>query len=198
VNILIIGNGFDLAHGLKTTYCDFLSFCKELPTGDPEQYNELWKYLDRNLWLSHFILRSISIDYQALLNHSDFTSDRRNWIGILGHSLNSTDKFLLSRILTASSRAQITVYYHSEDSKVDLINKMYALLGEEDAERRVSFAYQHDPEQRFSTHYSLSDFGTAGENGVRKNEDYFKNYFISQYGAIKDIDFTPVLESLIG
>ena len=49
----------------------------------------------------------------------------------------------------------------------------------------------------YSTHYSLSDFGTAGENGVRKNEDYLKNYFISNYGAIKDIDFVPVFESLI-
>ena len=44
--------------------------------------------------------------------------------------------------------------------------------------------------------YALSDFGTSGENGVRKHEDYMKNYFISQYGAIKDIDFTPVFEEL--
>lgn len=45
--------------------------------------------------------------------------------------------------------------------------------------------------------YSLSDFGTTGEKGVRKHEDYMKNYFISQYGAIKDIDFTPIFEELI-
>lgn len=45
--------------------------------------------------------------------------------------------------------------------------------------------------------YSLSDFGTSGENGVRKNEDYMKNYFVSRYGAIKDIDFTPIFEELI-
>lgn len=44
--------------------------------------------------------------------------------------------------------------------------------------------------------YSLSDFGTAGENGVRKGDDYMKNYFISQYGAIKTIDFTPVFENI--
>ncbi|GER67432.1 hypothetical protein BpJC7_25970 [Weizmannia acidilactici] len=32
---------------------------------------------------------------------------------------------------------------------------------------------------------------------MRKNEDYMKNYFISQYGAIKDIDFTPIFEELV-
>ena len=55
---------------------------------------------------------------------------------------------------------------------------------------------ERDDETGYSTHYSLSDFGTTGENGVRKNEDYLKNYFISHYGAIKDIDFTPIFEDL--
>jgi len=56
---------------------------------------------------------------------------------------------------------------------------------------------ERDDETGYSTHYSLSDFGTTGENGVRKNEDYLKNYFISHYGAIKDIDFTPIFEDII-
>ena len=33
-----------------------------------------------------------------------------------------------------------------------------------------------------------------GENGVRKGDDYMKNYFVSQYGAIKSIDFSPIFE----
>jgi AAA15 family ATPase/GTPase len=45
--------------------------------------------------------------------------------------------------------------------------------------------------------YSLSDFGTSGEKGVRKHEDYMKNYFISRYGAIKDIDFTSIFENIL-
>lgn len=45
--------------------------------------------------------------------------------------------------------------------------------------------------------YSLSDFGTSGEKGVRRHEDYMKNYFISQYGALKDIDFTSVFEEML-
>lgn len=30
MNILVIGNGFDLAHGLPTRYTDFLEFCKQI------------------------------------------------------------------------------------------------------------------------------------------------------------------------
>jgi AAA15 family ATPase/GTPase len=45
--------------------------------------------------------------------------------------------------------------------------------------------------------YALSDFGTSGNKGVRKHEDYLKNYFVSQYGAIKDVDFTPIFTDLI-
>ena len=35
------------------------------------------------------------------------------------------------------------------------------------------------------------------KKGVRKHEDYMKNYFVSQYGAIKDIDFTPIFEEIL-
>lgn len=56
---------------------------------------------------------------------------------------------------------------------------------------------ERDDDNNNSVLYSLSDFGTTGEKGVRKHEDYMKNYFISQYGAIKDIDFTPIFEELI-
>ena len=60
----------------------------------------------------------------------------------------------------------------------------------------IKFVERND-DKNDSVLYSLSDFGTSGEKGVRKHEDYMKNYFISQYGAIKDIDFTPIFENLI-
>ncbi len=56
---------------------------------------------------------------------------------------------------------------------------------------------ERDDDNNNSVLYSLSDFGTTGEKSVRKHDDYMKNYFISQYGAIKDIDFTPIFEELI-
>lgn len=56
---------------------------------------------------------------------------------------------------------------------------------------------ERDDESHYSTLYSLSDFGTTGDKGVRKHEDYMGKYFISQYGAIKDIDFTPIFEEIL-
>jgi len=55
---------------------------------------------------------------------------------------------------------------------------------------------ERDDATHCSILYSLSDFGTSGEKGVRKHEDYMKNYFISRYGAIKDIDFTSIFENI--
>ncbi|TAH58298.1 MAG: ATP-binding protein [Sphaerochaeta sp.] len=54
-----------------------------------------------------------------------------------------------------------------------------------------------DDETHCSIHYSLSDFGTAGAKGVRKGEDYMKNYFVDRYGAIKSIDFASVIKNYL-
>ncbi|MDD3204947.1 MAG: ATP-binding protein [Lachnospiraceae bacterium] len=56
---------------------------------------------------------------------------------------------------------------------------------------------ERDDDSHYSRLYSLSDFGTTGEKGVRKHADYMKSYFVSEYGAIKDIDFTPIFEEII-
>lgn len=51
-------------------------------------------------------------------------------------------------------------------------------------------------ETKCSRHYSLSDFGTKGSN-ARKGKDYMNNYFMDEYGAIRDIDFTDLFEKII-
>ena len=56
---------------------------------------------------------------------------------------------------------------------------------------------ERDDDTHDSVLYALSDFGTTGDKGVRKHEDYMSKYFISQYGAIKDIDFTPIFEEIL-
>ena len=58
----------------------------------------------------------------------------------------------------------------------------------------IKFVERED-ETGNSIHYALSDFKTA--DGVRKGEDYMNNYFVSRYGAIKDVDFSPILEKVI-
>ena len=64
--------------------------------------------------------------------------------------------------------------------------------------RRDEIHFVERSDEEGSVHYTLADFKTIGESGVRNGADYMKNYFVNQYGAIRDIDFTPVITSLIG
>lgn len=55
MNILILGNGFDLAHGLKTKYMDFLNYCIEKNSKRLiGMINYGTTFID-NIWLRHFI-----------------------------------------------------------------------------------------------------------------------------------------------
>lgn len=56
---------------------------------------------------------------------------------------------------------------------------------------------EKDKVTKSSVLYSLSDFKTNGEISVRKTSDYMKNYFVSRYGAIEDIDFTDIILELL-
>ena len=56
---------------------------------------------------------------------------------------------------------------------------------------------ERDDATHLSELYSLSDFGTVGTGGVRKDTDYMKNYFIDRYGAIKDVDIGSILNQLL-
>ena len=47
MHILVLGNGFDLAHDLKTTYRNFLDYCSKNKMND-KQYSQ-------NIWIQHFI-----------------------------------------------------------------------------------------------------------------------------------------------
>lgn len=56
---------------------------------------------------------------------------------------------------------------------------------------------ERDKESKSSSLYALSDFRANGEASVRKTSDYMKNYFISRYGAIEDIDFTDIIADVL-
>ena len=59
MNILVIGNGFDLAHGLPTSYSDFLNFCKTIRTNytanTDKHIDEIYTYINHNTWLDYFL-----------------------------------------------------------------------------------------------------------------------------------------------
>lgn len=56
---------------------------------------------------------------------------------------------------------------------------------------------ERDRSSKSSSLYALSDFKANGEASVRKTSDYMKNYFISRYGAIEDIDFTDIIADVL-
>lgn len=79
MNVLVIGNGFDLAHGLPTRYMDFLEFIekyeeyynnsfvycdytnmavyfKDLKENRSDIYNEINSLINENRWIHHFLM----------------------------------------------------------------------------------------------------------------------------------------------
>lgn len=79
MNVLVIGNGFDLAHGLPTSYMDFLEFIekyeeyynnsfvycdytnmavyfKDLKENRSDIYNEINSLINENRWIHHFLI----------------------------------------------------------------------------------------------------------------------------------------------
>lgn len=60
LNFLIIGNGFDLTHGLPTRYVDFLRYCGSYDENAPvssevELNKEFDLFLENNIWLRYFL-----------------------------------------------------------------------------------------------------------------------------------------------
>ena len=67
MNILILGNGFDIAHGLPTRYTDFLKFCRDNGDGDVVSEDESVKrefseLIKDNVWLSYFLRNTPNLD----------------------------------------------------------------------------------------------------------------------------------------
>ncbi len=55
-----------------------------------------------------------------------------------------------------------------------------------------------DDDTNGSIFYSLSDISDIDcSQKPRKRGDYMKNYFMNRYGAIKDIDFSQIIKSLL-
>jgi hypothetical protein len=85
LNILIIGNGFDLAHGLKTSYSDFLNWCENKKIGK------------ENIWIKHFLYMREHEDTLGK-NWADFESEIYNVVHNIIYEYknpNSDNEFVL-------------------------------------------------------------------------------------------------------
>ena len=78
MNILVIGNGFDLAHGLPTTYQDFLKFVevmKQILSGETEASRIDWKDIDFRI--------EEQIRYILLLGSDKIYLQKKKWEKII-------------------------------------------------------------------------------------------------------------------
>ena len=115
MNILIIGNGFDLAHNLPTKYEHFLKFIitykdlnsestisltddsltksyidylKKLKQTNQEIYDEIGKLIENNIWIEYFI----NIHKNRVRNAKDGWIDFENEISKVIIELDNMDK----------------------------------------------------------------------------------------------------------
>jgi len=93
----------------------------------------------------------------------------------------------------------INVFHNDEINKNHaqlIFNTHNPIFLNSDTFRRDEIKFvERDGDTNHSIHYALSDFRTA--DGTRKGEDYMNNYFISKYGAIKDVDFSGILDNIV-
>ena len=81
MDILILGNGFDLAHGLKTRYTDFLDYWKKDNNVE-------------NVWLKHFVNRQKQLGDKWI----DLEEEIYNVIGFINLSFSSNPNVAISKI----------------------------------------------------------------------------------------------------
>lgn len=95
--LILVGNGFDLAHGLKTSYKDFIDdFWKN-------QIDELQNFIDKNFENSYFKIDHIQADFKEFtvtnynelkefLKHSSRTiSFKNNFLGVISNKTTETN-----------------------------------------------------------------------------------------------------------
>ena len=63
MDILILGNGFDIAHGLKTKYSDFLAYCRQKYIDNQgEDIAKSDNFVINNIWAKHFLNKTLAGD----------------------------------------------------------------------------------------------------------------------------------------
>lgn len=117
MKLLVIGNGFDLAHNLPTKYTDFLRYCKEYnekgPVSDSDEMNqEFIEFIKNNIWLKYF-------------NKLNKTDKENTWIDFEKEIAYIIDFFEEEglNIQSAENESRNTVYIIEMDKKYNKLIK---------------------------------------------------------------------------
>lgn len=117
--IILIGNGFDLAHGLPTRYEDFINWYweKRVASELDEDYKDFLKQSDNEC------LRNIkSIKYLESGNYRNllqFIESAPYQVYIMGHSCGNSDRTLLNTLFEHKNCVSIKSYYYQKDDGSD-------------------------------------------------------------------------------
>lgn len=94
----------------------------------------------------------------------------------------------------------VNIFHNDEINKNNaqlIFNSQNPIFLNSDLYRRDEIKFVERDDEGKSKHYSLADFILENNKQVRKGADYMKNYFIDRYGAIKEINLSPLFESII-
>jgi len=80
--------------------------------------------------------------YQDLL--ADIKKAHKVTIGVVGHSLDTSDHAILKHLLMANPNTRVRVYYHSTDHLVAMNHNITTIMGEDAVSEKVRFICQYD------------------------------------------------------
>lgn len=134
MNILVIGNGFDLAHGLPTRYTDFLRFCRNtenLVSKTVELNKEFINIIEDNIWLNFFSKEAQWLD------------DSKTWIDFEKEIAYIVNKIEAASINVAGGTIRIQGIDIIDRSKIEIFVQEYEEVSSNRFEKSlfVGFVY---------------------------------------------------------
>lgn len=89
--------------------------------------------------------------------------------------------------------------FHNDDININcaqlIFNTHNPIFLDSSVFRKDEIKFVDRDENEHSIQYALSDFEAEEEDHWK--EDYLNNYFVGKYGALKDVDFSSILEKII-
>jgi len=92
-------------------------------------------------------------------NMDDVVQDEKHEVYVIGHSLGRTDHEVLKEFFNIRPEVKITIFYHDEISKINVIERTIEMIGKEEVIRRVHgedwtirFIDQHDEKDGILNH----------------------------------------------
>lgn len=153
MNVLVIGNGFDLAHGLPTRYMDFLEFIekykeyndyymikydftniaayfKNLKENRSDIYNEINNLINNNRWIHHFLM----LKDKKLLENKQTWIDFESEISKVIQTLDKIKRSFKNDSYSEWNQVKLDEYEYEVlnnifdfDRKLDIVNRFLLL-----------------------------------------------------------------------